>query len=196
MNYYVEMIKDFVMSEMKKPDGRILDDGEYVFACGLVFQKMTAKEKSKIASVKRAILGEITTFLLLRVEMKSLMREYTNEIGRFNKEDRNLVRMLNEYQPKGEVFDEVMQDVLHEALNLPVKVNRYERQERYQQKVGLVSKTYKLNQQIVEEFASACKQRGVPLGPTLTGLMLQFIQEGGEQSMGHKGEEVWQSHSD
>ena len=181
MNYYVEMIKDFVMSEIKKQDGRFMDDGEYVYACGLLFQKLTEKERKDIVSAKRGILSEIKTFLLLKVEMKSLMKEYTKEISRFSEEDTNLTRMIQEYQPKGESFDQVMQDVMEEALHQVVTVNKYERQERYQKKVGLVSKTYKLNGHVVDEFAQACKDRGVALGPTLTELMIRFIEEGRQE---------------
>lgn len=196
MNYYVEMIKDFVMSEIKKPDGRFLDDGEYVYACGLMFQKVTAKERNSVMIRKRQILCEIKTFLLLSVEMRSLTHEYTKEIEKLSEEDRNLVRMIQEYHPKGESLDQVMLDVMQEALNQPIAVNRYERQERYQKKAGLVSKTYKLNGQVVDAFAKACNERGVALGPTLTELMLQFIEDGKEQSKRLKEEEIWQSLSD
>ena len=181
MNYYIEMIKDFVMSEIKKPEGSFLDDGEYVYACGLVFQKLTAKEKKSVTDKKRIILFDIKTFLLLSVEMKSLIREYVDDLTHFSKEDQNLIRMVEEYTPKGEMIDQVMMEVMQEAFNQPQVVKRYERQERYQQKVGLVSKTYKLNKKVVEDFAAACKQRGVALGPTLTELMLKFIEESKEE---------------
>ena len=194
MNYYVEMIKEFVMTEIKKPEGKFLDDGEYIYGCGLTFQKLTAKEKKSVMVKKRYILSDIKTFLLLGVEMKSLIREYADEIVGLTKEDQNLVRMVKEYTPKGEEIDQVMMDVMQEAFNQPQTVNRYERQERYQKKVGLVSKTYKLNGQVVEEFAAACKQRGVALGPTLTDLMLNFIKESNEES--HKEEVICQSLSD
>lgn len=180
MNYYIEMIKEFVMAEIKKPEGCFLDDGEYVYACGLVFQKLIAKENKSVTVKKRLILFDIKTFLLLGVEMKSLIHEYSNEIALFSKEDQNLIRMVEGYTPKGEVLDQVMMEVMQEAFNQPQVVKRYERQERYQQKVGLVSKTYKLNKKVVEEFAAACKQRGVALGPTLTELMMNFIEESKE----------------
>lgn len=196
MNYYVEMIKEFVKTEIKKPEGKFLDDGEYVYACGLAFQKLTAKERKNVMMKKRYLLSEIKTFLLLGVEMKSLMREYADELTRLSKEEQNLVRMVKEYTPKEETLDQVMMDVMQEALNQPQIVNRYERQERYQKKVGLVSKTYKLNGQVVEEFAAACKQRGVALGPTLTELMQNFIQESLEEPTRHKEEIIWQSLSD
>ena len=177
MNYYVEMIKDFVMSEIKKADGRFLDDGEYVYACGIAFNKLTARERKASVVAKRQILLDITTFLLFSVEMKSLIKEYFDGNKVENAEDKNLYRMIMEYEPKGTVLDQVLQDTLQEGLNVCVTKNRYERQERYQKKVGLVSKTYKLNGEVVEQFAHACKERGVALGPTLTDLMLHFIED-------------------
>lgn len=184
MNYYIEMIKNFVMSEMRKPDGQLLDDGEYVYACGLAFLRLTAKDRKKTAEQKKEILCEIKTFLLFSVEMKSLIQEYTNDRKQLLEEEKNLFRMICEYQPKGESFDQVMDDVLQEALCQPMVVNRYERQDRYQKKAGLVSKTYKLNGQVVDAFAVACKKRGVALGPTLTDLMLQFIRETEQEPIG------------
>ena len=172
MNYYVEMIKDFVMSEIKKVDGRFLDDGEYVYACGIAFNKLTARERKASVAAKRQILSDITTFLLFSVEMKSLIQEHSKGNKAESTEDKNLYRMILEYEPKGKVLDQVLQDTLQEGLNVCVTKNRYERQERYQKKVGLVSKTYKLNGDVVEQFAQACKERGVALGPTLTDLML------------------------
>lgn len=177
MNYYIEMIKDFVMSEIKKPEGKFLDDGEYVYACGLAFVKLTAKEKKSILTRKRQILCDITTFLLFSVEMKSLIREYRNDRVIRSEEDKNLYQMICNYEPKGEVIDQVLHEVLQEGLEQKVVINRYERQERYHKKVGLVSKTYKLNGKVVEDFSKACKQRGVPLGSTLTELMLEYIKE-------------------
>ena len=170
------MIKDFVMSEIKNETGQFLDDGEYVFACGLAFQRLTANERKNIRDKKKNIFLEIDTFQLLRIEMKSLMHEYSKEITSYCQEEQNLLRMVQQYVPKGNQLDKVMQEVLQEALRIPRVVNRYERQERYQRKVGLVSKTYKLNGKVVEDFANACKERGVALGPTLTELMIQFIQ--------------------
>lgn len=186
MNYYIEMIKDFVMSEIKEPTGHLLDDGEYVYACGLAFNRLTAKDRKNVADRKREILCEIRTFLLFSVEIKSLIQEYTNDMKQIADEDMHLYQMICEYQPKGETIDPVMEDVLQEALCQPIVVNRYERQDRYQKKVGLVSKTYKLNGQVVEAFANACKQRGVALGPTLTDLMLQFIRETEQECVGFK----------
>lgn len=177
MNYYIEMVKEFVTGEVKKPDGCILDDGEYVYACGLLLQKMIAKDQKKVASKKRYILAEIKTFHLLRVEITSMIREYEASKTNLSVEEENLIRMVKNYIPKGEQIDQVMVEVMQEALSQPQHTNRYERQERYQKKVGLVSKTYKLNADVVEQFATVCKQRGVPLGPTLTSLMQAFIQE-------------------
>ena len=175
MNYYVEMIKDFVMAEIKKTNGKFLDDGEYVFACGMAFLKLTAKERKSIVVKKRMILSEIKTFLLLSVELRSFIREYAHEVEKFTIEDKNLIRMITEYKPVADELDAVMIDVMQEALNMPKVNNRYERQERYHNKVGLVSKTYKLNKKVVDDFAQACIKQGVSMGPTLTELMIEYI---------------------
>mgnify|MGYP003262119255 CR=1 FL=1 len=49
--------------------------------------------------------------------------------------------------------------------------------EKYQKKVGLVSKSYKLKKEVAEAFADACKKAGVSQAGKLTELMKGFIDE-------------------
>ena len=49
--------------------------------------------------------------------------------------------------------------------------------EKYQKKVGLVSKSYKLKKEVAEAFADACKKAGVSEAGKLTELMKGFIDE-------------------
>ena len=48
---------------------------------------------------------------------------------------------------------------------------------KYQQKVGLVSKSYKLRKEIVDAYAAACKKAGVSAAVQLTKMMTAFIEE-------------------
>ena len=48
---------------------------------------------------------------------------------------------------------------------------------KYQKKVGLVSKSYKLKKEIVEQFAEACKEAGVSQSAQLTKMMQEFIKQ-------------------
>jgi hypothetical protein len=47
--------------------------------------------------------------------------------------------------------------------------------EKYQQKVGLISKSYKLKREIVDAYA-ACRKAGVSCAGQLTTMMQDFIQ--------------------
>lgn len=47
---------------------------------------------------------------------------------------------------------------------------------KYQQKVGLVSKSYKLRKEIVNAYAAACKKAGVSCAGQLTIMMQEFIR--------------------
>ena len=49
-------------------------------------------------------------------------------------------------------------------------------QDRWNAKAGLISKSYKLHQEIVTEFADACKKAGVSQSSQLTAFMKQFIE--------------------
>ena len=48
---------------------------------------------------------------------------------------------------------------------------------KYQEKVGLVSKSYKLKRELVEEFASACNQAGVAQSYQISTMMQEFIKK-------------------
>lgn len=47
---------------------------------------------------------------------------------------------------------------------------------RYQEKVGLISKSYKLKREVVDAYAIACKEAGVSASGQLTAMMQEFIQ--------------------
>ena len=50
-------------------------------------------------------------------------------------------------------------------------------QDKWDEKAGLVPKTYKINKEVAEEFKEACKESGVAMGTQLTKLMKQFVEE-------------------
>lgn len=48
---------------------------------------------------------------------------------------------------------------------------------KYQEKVGLISKTYKLKKSIVDEFKQACDSNGESQAEVLTRFMKQYIED-------------------
>lgn len=48
-------------------------------------------------------------------------------------------------------------------------------QDRWNAKAGLISKSYKLKKEVVEQFAEACERAGVSQAGQLTIMMLDFI---------------------
>lgn len=50
-------------------------------------------------------------------------------------------------------------------------------QDKWDEKAGLVPKTYKINKKVAEEFKESCKESGVAMGTQLTKLMKQFVEE-------------------
>lgn len=48
---------------------------------------------------------------------------------------------------------------------------------KYHEKIGLVSKSYKLHKDVVDEFAEACSKKGVSLSSAIEDLMKQFISD-------------------
>lgn len=49
-------------------------------------------------------------------------------------------------------------------------------QDKWDEKAGVVSKTYKVNKKTAEEFKETCKKKGVSMGPQLTKMMQEFIE--------------------
>lgn len=52
-----------------------------------------------------------------------------------------------------------------------------EASKRYQKKVGLIAKSYKLKKDLAEEFARVCKEEGVSQAALLTEWMTKYIDE-------------------
>lgn len=50
-------------------------------------------------------------------------------------------------------------------------------QDKWDEKAGVVSKTYKVNKKVAEEFQVVCKKVGIGMGPQLTKMMEEFIKE-------------------
>lgn len=48
---------------------------------------------------------------------------------------------------------------------------------KYQQKIGLIAKSYKLKRELVEEFAKVCDKVGVSQSAQLSVLMKEFIDK-------------------
>ena len=54
-------------------------------------------------------------------------------------------------------------------------------QDKWDEKAGVISKTYKVDKKVAEEFQAACKISGVAMGTQLTKMMRNFIEEVNEE---------------
>lgn len=50
-------------------------------------------------------------------------------------------------------------------------------QDKWNEKAGLISKSYKLKREVVEQFADACDKVGVSQASQLTKMMQEFIKQ-------------------
>lgn len=48
---------------------------------------------------------------------------------------------------------------------------------KYQKKVGLIAKSYKLKKELVEEFAKVCEKQGIAQSAQITLMMQEFIDK-------------------
>ena len=54
-------------------------------------------------------------------------------------------------------------------------------QDKWNEKAGLISKSYKLKRELVEQFAAACDWAGVSQAGQLTKMMREFIEKQNNQ---------------
>ncbi|MCR4600278.1 MAG: chemotaxis protein [Clostridia bacterium] len=52
---------------------------------------------------------------------------------------------------------------------------------KYEEKIGMMSKTYKLKREIVEAFAETCTRMGTSQSAQLTRMMTEFIEKNKEK---------------
>ena len=48
---------------------------------------------------------------------------------------------------------------------------------KYHEKIGLISKSYKLKRELTEQFAAACEKAGVSQASQISRMMKEFIEE-------------------
>lgn len=57
------------------------------------------------------------------------------------------------------------------------KKNKYKAQEEYQKRSGLISKSYKLQSGLVDQFAVACKKADISQSAAISEFMKKFIKK-------------------
>ncbi len=50
------------------------------------------------------------------------------------------------------------------------------RQDRWDAKAGVISRGYKVNKAVADEFKETCNRLGISMGPQLTKMMKEFIE--------------------
>ena len=62
-----------------------------------------------------------------------------------------------------------------EAKNVTPQERKITPQERWQAKVGVISKAYKLKKDLVDEFTRACEKAGISQAKQISKMMKEFI---------------------
>lgn len=60
---------------------------------------------------------------------------------------------------------------------MPENEKKIRPQDKWDEKAGVIPKTYKVDRKTAEEFQAACKKSGVAMGTQLTKMMKQFIKQ-------------------
>ncbi len=55
--------------------------------------------------------------------------------------------------------------------------DKYAAQKKYQNKVGIIAKSYRLKRELTDAFAAACEKRGVSQAGQVAKMMQAFIDE-------------------
>ncbi|BBF45322.1 hypothetical protein lbkm_4085 [Lachnospiraceae bacterium KM106-2] len=171
MSYFFDMVKEFVLRELKKEDGKILEDTELCFACGLYLRFMELNKEKP--AVKKVVEGLVKNKDLRLLQASVIDIRSSNENELIDK----LRNMIEDYSPEGKELDYVMEDVIRKSRGLDLFDKEIKKKGKKESKSSsLVCKTYKLPKEVVDSFAEACKKDGVRMGPQLTMLMEAYIQ--------------------
>lgn len=54
--------------------------------------------------------------------------------------------------------------------------------QKYQQKIGLIAKSYKIKKELADDFAKACETAGVGQAAQISKMMKEFIESTNSQS--------------
>lgn len=71
----------------------------------------------------------------------------------------------------------MLEDKLMEQEAFSKEDKKRRPQDKWDEKAGMISKTYKVNRKVAEEFQIACKQAGVAMGTQLTKMMKEFTEK-------------------
>ena len=175
MSYLLDLVQDFIVTEMKNNQGFFIEDMEYSYATGMVLKLLIDRRKftKKKAELFLERIFHHKNMDLLKQEIDYLLKDMNLAV--YSPMEQNLIRMIVNYSPEHRDMESTWEEAIREGFLWVWKKNLYERQERYQEREGLISKSYKLNRQIVEDFAKACEKKKVRLGPQLMELMQEFI---------------------
>lgn len=64
---------------------------------------------------------------------------------------------------------------------MPIDEKKKRPQDKWDQKAGVISKTYKVDRKTAEDFQTACKKAGTAMGTQLTNMMKQYINHVNEE---------------
>lgn len=167
MNYYFDMLKNYVYKELDSDTPELLDDGEFCFACGLLLSRSFSSSQLEVykeAAITCQTLTELKQQIVTLFPYKPAS----------NKEITSLYTMITSYSPCQSEFDSVLVKSFLYAIT-DCSEPKKNKQKDYSS--NLICKTYKLNKELVDDFALACKMTNQKLGPKLTELMISFIEE-------------------
>lgn len=133
------------------------------------YKELSKKEKFQILDIAELALGEDKDAMKQLESITGIKFKTVADINEVIKDVHGTLSILD-------IRDDLNRISQRMTAPLPIRP-KITPQDRWQQKAGLISKSYKLKQTIVDEFAKACKEHGKSQAAVLTSLIQDWIDK-------------------
>lgn len=159
---------------------------ELAYACGLILRYILTREimADSDKAAKRANMVNTWNSLGKLVDKTQLyIQKHLDIVDNAYQTVRSLASEIMSATPEEKDYNMTAfttgdeQRCFFQGLIIENKWYKPKTSEKWQKEKGMMSKSYKLSQDVVEEFAAKCKNDGVKIGPKLEELMYAYVRE-------------------
>lgn len=180
MKSELAIMADEVVDRIKKSEGPIIrSDMEYFFCCGLVVKYILERlpDSDKTKSAKRSDFVKTLDSDMMKQKIENMVKkDYINRVKRHHSKADNLVAEVLGWEPEVMRRSVNPDSFIHGIVFENAWYSNTEYIDTWQKENGMISKSYKLNSTVVDQFAEACKKANVSLTKKLTEIMTEFIE--------------------
>lgn len=180
MKSELAIMADEVFDRLKKEKKPIIrTDMEYFFCCGLVvkyiLERLPNSDESK--SAKRSDFVKTLDSKMMKQKIENIVKkDYINRVKHPHSKADHLVAEVLMWEPEVKRRCDNPDSFIYGVIYEYVWYSNTEYIDAWQKENGMISKSYKLNSTVVNEFADACKKANIAQSKKITEMMSEFIK--------------------